>query len=112
MAGFVGAPNGLLMNLGGAMEALRTKRGPPAGADLNPGGDTEMATQTSASKDDILQAIGDMSVFELAELIEAFKEKFGVTIVAPVAAGPAAGGGGGGAPGARPRGRARVSGSL
>jgi large subunit ribosomal protein L7/L12 len=42
------------------------------------------------SKDDILEAIGNMSVFELAELIEAFKEKFGVTIAAPAAA-PAGG---------------------
>jgi large subunit ribosomal protein L7/L12 len=47
-----------------------------------------MATQTQ-SKDDILEAIGNMSVFELAELIEAFKEKFNVTIAAPAAA-PAA----------------------
>jgi len=53
-----------------------------------------MATQTSLSKDDILGAIGNMSVFELAELIEAFKEKFNVTIAAPAAA-PAAGAGGG-----------------
>jgi large subunit ribosomal protein L7/L12 len=61
-----------------------------------------MATQTSLSKDDILGAIGNMSVFELAELIEAFKEKFNVTIAAPVAAAPAAGGAGaaGGAAGA------------
>jgi large subunit ribosomal protein L7/L12 len=44
------------------------------------------------SKDEILDAIGNMSVFELAELIEAFKSKFGVTIAAPVAAAPAAGG--------------------
>jgi large subunit ribosomal protein L7/L12 len=51
-----------------------------------------MATQT-LSKDDILEAIGNMSVFELAELIEAFKERFKVTIAAPVAAAaPAAGG--------------------
>jgi large subunit ribosomal protein L7/L12 len=48
-----------------------------------------MATQTSLSKDDILEAIGNMSVFELAELIEAFKGKFGVTLAAPVAAAPA-----------------------
>jgi len=48
-----------------------------------------MATQTM-SKDDILEAIGNMSVFELAELIEAFKSKFGVTIAAPAAA-PAGG---------------------
>ncbi|HLZ44798.1 MAG TPA: 50S ribosomal protein L7/L12 [Gemmatimonadales bacterium] len=48
------------------------------------------------SKDDILEAIGNMSVFELAELIEAFKGKFGVTIAAPAAApaGAAAGGAG------------------
>ena len=34
------------------------------------------------SKDEILDAIGNMSVFELAELIEAFKTKFNVTIAA------------------------------
>ena len=54
-----------------------------------------MVTQTM-SKDDILEAIGNMSVFELAELIEAFKEKFGVTIAAPAAA-PAGGAAPGGA---------------
>ncbi len=48
------------------------------------------------SKDEILEAIGNMSVFELSDLIEAFKEKFNVTIAA-VAAAPAAGGAGGGA---------------
>jgi large subunit ribosomal protein L7/L12 len=57
-----------------------------------------MATQTM-SKDDILEAIGNMSVFELAELIEAFKGKFGVTIAAPAAA-PAGGGGAAGGAGA------------
>jgi large subunit ribosomal protein L7/L12 len=51
-----------------------------------------MATQTM-SKNEILEAIGNMSVFELAELIEAFKDRFGVTIAAPAAA-PAAGGAG------------------
>jgi len=55
-----------------------------------------MATQTM-SKNDILEAIGNMSVFELAELIEAFKEKFGVTIAAPVAGAPAGGAAGGAA---------------
>ena len=58
-----------------------------------------MATQTM-SKDDILDAIGNMSVFELAELIEAFKSKFGVTIAAPAAA--RAGGAAGGAAAAAP----------
>jgi large subunit ribosomal protein L7/L12 len=48
------------------------------------------------SKDEILDAIGNMSVFELAELIESFKSKFNVTIAAaPVGgAAPAAGGAG------------------
>ena len=54
---------------------------------------------TTLSKDEILEAIGTMSVFELAELIEAFKSRFNVTIAAaPVGGGaPAAGGGGGAA---------------
>ena len=52
-----------------------------------------MTTTTSLSKDDILNAIGGMSVVELADLIEAFKTKFNVTIAAaPAAAAPAAGG--------------------
>ena len=50
------------------------------------------------SKDEILDAIGNMSVFELAELIEAFKTKFNVTIAAaPVGGAAPAGGGGAGA---------------
>jgi large subunit ribosomal protein L7/L12 len=55
-----------------------------------------MAT-TTLSNEEILEAIGSKTVVELAELIEAFKSKFTVTIAAPVAAGPAAGGAGGGA---------------
>lgn len=45
-------------------------------------------------KDEILEAIGSMSVAELAELIDAFKTKFNVTIAAVAAGGGAAGGGG------------------
>jgi large subunit ribosomal protein L7/L12 len=51
------------------------------------------------SKDEILDAIGNMSVFELAELIDAFKSKFNVTIAAaPVGGAAPAGGGGAAAP--------------
>jgi large subunit ribosomal protein L7/L12 len=51
-----------------------------------------MAT-TTLGKDEILEAISNMTVMELADLIEAFKEKFNVTVAAaPVAAAPAAGG--------------------
>ena len=49
------------------------------------------------SKDDILNAIADMSVMEVVELIEAMEEKFGVTAAAAVAAAPAAAGGDAGA---------------
>jgi large subunit ribosomal protein L7/L12 len=58
-----------------------------------------MANATQLSSDDILEAIGNMSVFELADLIDKFKTKFNVTIAAaPVGgAAPAAGGAGGGA---------------
>ena len=51
-----------------------------------------MATKT-LSKDEILDAIGNMSVMELADLVEAFKAKFNVTIsAAPVAAASGAAG--------------------
>ena len=45
---------------------------------------------TMLSKDEILEAIGKMSVLELADLIEAFKAKFNVTVMAAAAA-PAGG---------------------
>ena len=48
---------------------------------------------TTLSNEEILEAIGNKSVLELADLIEAFKTKFNVTI----AAGPVGGGGGGAA---------------
>ncbi|MBN7799170.1 50S ribosomal protein L7/L12 [Parahaliea mediterranea] len=49
------------------------------------------------SKDDILNAIAEMSVMEIVELIEAMEEKFGVTAAAAVAAAPAAAAADGGA---------------
>ncbi len=56
-----------------------------------------MATKT-LSKDEILEAIGNMSVMELADLVDAFKEKFNVTVMAaPAAPAAAAGGDAGGA---------------
>jgi large subunit ribosomal protein L7/L12 len=45
------------------------------------------------SKDDILNAIAEMSVMEVVELVEAMEEKFGVSAAAAVAVAPAAGGG-------------------
>src|SRR6185436_5601514 len=56
--------------------------------------DNTMAT-TTLSNEEILDAIGNKTVVELAELIEAFKSKFNVTVAAaaPVAAGGGAGGG-------------------
>ena len=51
-----------------------------------------------ATKEEILDAISNMTVLELSELLKDFEEKFGVTAAAPVAvAGPAAAGAGDGA---------------
>jgi large subunit ribosomal protein L7/L12 len=46
------------------------------------------------TKDDILEAVGQMSVMDLNDLVKAFEEKFGVSAAAMAVAGPAAGGGG------------------
>lgn len=43
------------------------------------------------SKDDILEAVGAMSVMDLNDLVKAFEEKFGVSAAAMSAAGPASG---------------------
>jgi large subunit ribosomal protein L7/L12 len=45
------------------------------------------------SKDDILNAIAEMSVMDVVELVSAMEEKFGVSAAAAVAAAPAAAGG-------------------
>jgi large subunit ribosomal protein L7/L12 len=49
------------------------------------------------SKDDILEAVGQMSVMDLNDLVKAFEEKFGVSAAAMAVAGPAGAGGGGAA---------------
>jgi len=51
----------------------------------------------AVSKDDILEAISNMTVVEVVDLIEAMEEKFGVTAAAPVAVAAAAGDAGGAA---------------
>jgi large subunit ribosomal protein L7/L12 len=43
-----------------------------------------------ANKEELLDAIGNMTVIELAEFVDAFKEKFGVTAVMAAPAGGAA----------------------
>lgn len=50
------------------------------------------------SKDELISAIEQMSVLELADLVKALEERFGVTAAAPVMMG--GGGGGGAAPAA------------
>jgi large subunit ribosomal protein L7/L12 len=47
----------------------------------------------AVSKDEILEAIANMTVMEVVDLISAMEEKFGVTAAAAVAAAPAAAGG-------------------
>jgi large subunit ribosomal protein L7/L12 len=48
----------------------------------------------AVSKEEILEAIAEMSVMDVVSLIEAMEEKFGVTAAAAVAAAPAAAAGG------------------
>ena len=48
----------------------------------------------AVSKDEMLDAISNMTVMEVVELIEAMEEKFGVSAAAAVAAAPAAAAGG------------------
>ena len=43
------------------------------------------------TKEDILEAVGSMTVMELNDLVKAFEEKFGVSAAAMAVAGPAAG---------------------
>ncbi|PHR97912.1 MAG: 50S ribosomal protein L7/L12 [Oceanobacter sp.] len=50
----------------------------------------------SLTKEDIINAVADMSVMDIVELVSAMEEKFGVSAAA-VAAAPAAGGDAGGA---------------
>ncbi len=49
------------------------------------------------TKDDILEAVGQMTVMDLNDLVKAFEEKFGVSAAAMAVAGPAGGGAAGGA---------------
>lgn len=58
-----------------------------------------MATATKLSKDEIVEAVSNLSVLELSELVKAVEEKFGVKaaavgpmMMAPAAGAPAAGG--------------------
>ena len=44
------------------------------------------------TKEDILEAVGALTVMELNDLVKAFEEKFGVSAAAVAVAGPAAGG--------------------
>ena len=53
---------------------------------------------TTLSREELLDAIGNMTVLELAEFVKAFEEKFGVTAAAPVGVAAPAGGGGAAAP--------------
>jgi large subunit ribosomal protein L7/L12 len=43
------------------------------------------------SKEDILEAVGSMTVMDLNDLVKAFEEKFGVSAAAVAVAGPAGG---------------------
>ena len=47
----------------------------------------------AASKEQILEAISNMTIMEVVDLVKLMEDKFGVTAAAPVAVAAAAGGG-------------------
>jgi large subunit ribosomal protein L7/L12 len=55
---------------------------------------------TTLTRDELLEAIGNMTVLELSEFVKAFEEKFGVSAAAPVAVAGAGAGAGAAAPAA------------
>ena len=52
----------------------------------------------AVTKEELIEQIKGMTVLELADLVKALQEEFGVSAAAPVAAGPAVGGGAAAAP--------------
>ena len=54
----------------------------------------------TVTKDQLIEGISNLSVLELAELVKALEEKFGVSAAAPVAVAAHGGGGGAAAPAA------------
>ena len=56
--------------------------------------ETKTRSAVKMNKDEIVDAIGNLTVLELAELVKALEEKFGVTAAAPVAMAAAPAGGG------------------
>lgn len=68
--------SGVLRKLVGVLVAIQDKKK----------GEGEMPTaEGKLSQEDIINAVGSMSVLELSELVKAFETKFGVTAAAPMA---------------------------
>jgi len=81
LRGLAGVMQGILRGFVAVLGAIQEKKK----------GDGSMAaTETKLSKDDILSAVGNMTVLELSELVKEFEDKFGVTAAAPVAVAAAA----------------------
>jgi len=57
--------------------------------------ETKTKVASKLGKDEIVDAIGNLTVLELADLVKALEEKFGVTAAAPMMAVAMPGGGGG-----------------
>ena len=76
LRGMVGVMQGMLRGFVTVLAAIQGKKK----------GDGFMtATEAKFSQEDILSAVGNMTVLELSELVKGFEDKFGVTATAPVA---------------------------
>ncbi len=72
ITGLVGVLQGLLRNLVGVLQAIEEKK------ECSEGG-------LIMTKEEIIESIEKMTVLELAELVKALEEKFGVSAAMPVA---------------------------
>jgi len=83
LRGLAGVLQGILREFVAVLAAVQEKK---------KGEGSMAATGTKLSQEDILGAVGSMTVLELSELVKGFEDKFGVTAAAPVAvaAAPAA----------------------
>lgn len=81
--GFVGTLNGVAANFVFTLQAIADQR--------REQGESAEGESDMASTEELIDQVGNMTVFQLVELTKALQDKFGVSAAMPVAAAPAAG---------------------
>ncbi len=84
LVGVVGTLNALVATFVFTLQALADQR--------REQGESAEGESDMATTEELIEQVGNMTVFQLVELTKALQEKFGVSAAMPVAAAPAAGG--------------------